>query len=561
MNTVRAFCLTRSVPHALQRRVFAWVNADMEFAAKCEGVARLNILPAVSRGELLKLIHGRTVSKLELSAPSLSTLSIRLKPTVCMRSQVLVAEAEECSELYFLQRGSLRLSSTLTGTKGKGSADGGGAASRGGTSAGCRPSGMMKTMLGEGALASAQMSAAAAAQARVCSKDRVAGRAKVGGIAGRRETGEIARKSFRGSVGAGWGLSTFRVVEREGSLVGISSVEAAPRLVYGIEAMRLSHLLYIGRGELVDAMSQMISTDVDALRGAMEASHRMHLDSLKVGVEAAEEKYGGVSATLTRQRAMLGWRPAPGPPVAGAGLKLVRASLTPPASAACGGPAASEVREVRASGPASIQAAEQLKSTASTCLDSLKSMRSATGCLDELMRDAALWKQQRCGSVAPSAARPVNREEEVAKHTSTASRSTSQPRAATSSPRFVRGGDPRTVAEWVPLVAPQPLRPAPPLLRPAPPLKPLSPLPKIEAKRSLHCGGEISAAGVSVEPSGGQGRGISGSAPPPSPALGTPAQHGRLFEVQSFVQSSKGRTKRRTPGTGMGANGKPLITI
>ena len=120
----------------------------------------------------------------------------------------------------------------------------------------------------------------------------------------RRRGGE-ARKSFSGQS-----LSTFRVLEREGALVGCPLVDASaggggsggggggkgaartpPRrrqpIPFTAEAMELTHLLVLERPALVAALGAMFSSEAAAARRAIAQAHKMHLDSLKLDVPPA----------------------------------------------------------------------------------------------------------------------------------------------------------------------------------------------------------------------------------------------------------------------------------
>ena len=68
MGRMRTFCVTRHVPHALRRKVYAWVAAETELLMQHEGKARLLILPHKPRTELLNLI-GSAVSEEQEARP------------------------------------------------------------------------------------------------------------------------------------------------------------------------------------------------------------------------------------------------------------------------------------------------------------------------------------------------------------------------------------------------------------------------------------------------------------------------------------------------------------
>ena len=167
-----------------------------------------------------------------------------------MRAMFLLAEAEECTRLYLLQRGCLRLASSLseTGRRSKAAranerASGGDASASGGDAGAAaavnRPSGMCKKMLGDSAMVSFSAGATAAPSA---SSARSRGK-KRGGVG---SGGGVMRaadpRGIRGTSFVGTSLTTFRMLEREGSMIGLSSAEsssgggAAMRVPYSVEA-------------------------------------------------------------------------------------------------------------------------------------------------------------------------------------------------------------------------------------------------------------------------------------------------------------------------------------
>ena len=297
MATLRAYCVSRAVPMRLQRQVYSWVAAQQEFSAQCEGKPRLLVLPAAPRNQLLLRLHQNIMTSLPLPPSALAALIVRLRPAVCLRGQLLMAEGEVCTRLYFLQRGALRLSSQRSGTasttlrhnserfKGAGSvtASGAGGATASGAAGGGptgRGSGMLKKMCGDGALSAVHSSAAAAAttsvrnRARNCADDR------------------HERRSVYGKA-----LLTFRMLEREGALVGLWSIGSAvgqaregqaredQQIPYTVESVRWSQLHFLERAELQEAAQRMSSEERATLTEALSKAHRMHLDSLKVSLD------------------------------------------------------------------------------------------------------------------------------------------------------------------------------------------------------------------------------------------------------------------------------------
>ena len=135
----------------------------------------------------------------------------------------------------------------------------------------------MKKMMGEGALASAQMSTCAAAQAR---------------SAGKRSVHADRSRSFIGK-----GLTTFRMLEREGSMIGcplldgLSAKRHSSRIIpFTVEALKLSQLLYIEAKALITALQSISASERDVALRAIAASHKMHLSSLKLEVSEQLEE-------------------------------------------------------------------------------------------------------------------------------------------------------------------------------------------------------------------------------------------------------------------------------
>ena len=229
---------------------------------------------------------------------SLAELIVHLKPAACLRGQFLLTEGVACPRLYLLSRGSLRLSSSASGTGGRqsallsaGNADDGnddnneeaGSSIHGACCARLsemqRPSGMMRKMMGEGAMATAQMSVAAAATAHNADKKKLSKRGQ--------------RQTFLAKA-----LNTFRIVEREGALIGCpldftgpvqrrarkGGKPTAPPIPFSAESLKLSHLLYLESGALSAALDAILSADSIAAERAIAQAHKMHLDSLKLPV-------------------------------------------------------------------------------------------------------------------------------------------------------------------------------------------------------------------------------------------------------------------------------------
>ena len=189
--------------------MYEWVQADQEHVQAVGGVATVaHRLPSLPRTELLSITHEAVMRQLPLSPRSVSSLIMRLHPTVCMRGMMLAAEGEECRRLFIMQRGSLRLTSSLTGTHRR-SSHACAASERDAN----RTSGMMKKMCGDGALANANMSVAAAAHQRANDRHRAGGRRR---RAPPRRLPEQLRRPRR---------LAFHMVEREGAFVGLSSLE------------------------------------------------------------------------------------------------------------------------------------------------------------------------------------------------------------------------------------------------------------------------------------------------------------------------------------------------
>lgn len=394
---MRLYCASRNVPSTLQAKVYEWVQADQEHVQAVGGVATVaHRLPSLPRTELLSITHEAVMRQLPLSPRSVSSLIMRLHPTVCMRGMMLAAEGEECRRLFIMQRGSLRLTSSLTGTHRR-SSHACAASERDAN----RTSGMMKKMCGDGALANANMSVAAAAHQRANDRHR----AKVGAA------GELHRGGFRSSY-VGRGVTTFRMVEREGAFVGLSSLEedATVRLPYSVEAQRASRLLHIDRDDLLTALRASFSDEVEGMRRMMAQAHQMHLDSLKVGAEAVRKKYG----------------------------ERVDASLQGRAAGARSGSKGGATAAL-------IIAERDLVAISSKCLKRLRELSAETQCLPDLLRDMQDAAERR--NSPPAAAAPAA--------------AVAAPATAQTPPSPAPSEDPSS-----PPLPPSPLPPLPPLVAP-----------------------------------------------------------------------------------------------
>jgi hypothetical protein len=260
MAVMRTYCAQRGVARRLQRTVFAWVAADQEHAQRTAGTAHLDVLPRPMRAEMLLLIHAPVVASVRaaLTPTGLGELMARLRPMACLRSQVLIEEGDACAHLYFLQRGALRVSTSGTTA----------AAAEPGAAAAARPSATrasgagMRKLLGDAAISAA------------CAREAAAASSTGGRASGRmRSFQQDPSKAF----------TSFRMLEREGALVGLPSPAAPPRRSpFAVEAQRLAHLQYVSRAELLGACAHMAVADAEALTAAIERAHHAHLQSLKL---------------------------------------------------------------------------------------------------------------------------------------------------------------------------------------------------------------------------------------------------------------------------------------
>jgi len=116
ITTLHQFSTSRKVPPSLQRKLFAYVDAEWNITSGLDDSTVLAQLPGQLRGNIVATIYKDTL----LMAPLFSQCSIecakalllRLQPEICLQKEVLIAREQLCQELYLLMRGAMQVAAS-----------------------------------------------------------------------------------------------------------------------------------------------------------------------------------------------------------------------------------------------------------------------------------------------------------------------------------------------------------------------------------------------------------------------------------------------------------------
>jgi len=231
ITTMRSFCTSRKVPADVQSKIYSWLVADQEFGNKYAGKqAALSALPKTLRTEVLLLVHKEVLadcpltkginSDVGLSSESIGMMAMHLNPITMLKKQVLIDEGSISTQLYLLQRGSLRLAAPMPAEED-----------------------------GFKAKTSKRMS---------CAVQKKGGDRKQTKVFGR-----------------------FRLLERAGALVGLPAIDGTARFPFQIESVKLSHMMCVSKAALRQARGQMSSQDATKFTSMIAKEHSNHVESLK----------------------------------------------------------------------------------------------------------------------------------------------------------------------------------------------------------------------------------------------------------------------------------------
>jgi len=110
------FNTSRKVPAALQRKLFAYVDAEWNITSGLDDSSVLQQLPGQLRGNIVASIYKDTLLKAPLfvscSIECAKALLLRLQPEICLQKEVLIARDQLCQELYLLMRGAMQVASS-----------------------------------------------------------------------------------------------------------------------------------------------------------------------------------------------------------------------------------------------------------------------------------------------------------------------------------------------------------------------------------------------------------------------------------------------------------------
>ncbi|KAL1507626.1 hypothetical protein AB1Y20_007245 [Prymnesium parvum] len=116
ISVLHQFNTSRKVPSALQRKLFAYVDAEWDITEGIHDSSVLLQLPSQVRGSIAATIYGDTLLKTRLfsscSLECAKALLLRLQPEVCLQKEVLIAREQLCQELYFLLRGAMQIAAS-----------------------------------------------------------------------------------------------------------------------------------------------------------------------------------------------------------------------------------------------------------------------------------------------------------------------------------------------------------------------------------------------------------------------------------------------------------------
>ena len=122
ITTLHQFNASRKVPAVLQRKLFAYVDAEWTITSGLDDSNVLAQLPGQLRGNIVASIYKDNLLKSPLfSACSLEcakALLLRLQPEICLQKEVLIARDQLCQEVYLLMRGAMQVASADGDDKG-----------------------------------------------------------------------------------------------------------------------------------------------------------------------------------------------------------------------------------------------------------------------------------------------------------------------------------------------------------------------------------------------------------------------------------------------------------
>ena len=115
ITTLHQFNASRKVPAVLQRKLFAYVDAEWTITSGLDDSSVLAQLPGQLRGNIVASIYKDTLLKAPLfsccSLECAKSLLLRLQPEICLQKEVLIARDQLCQEVYLLMRGAMQVAS------------------------------------------------------------------------------------------------------------------------------------------------------------------------------------------------------------------------------------------------------------------------------------------------------------------------------------------------------------------------------------------------------------------------------------------------------------------
>jgi len=115
ITTLHQFNASRKVPVVLQRKLFAYVDAEWTITSGLDDSSVLAQLPGQLRGNIVASIYKDTLLKAPLfsccSLECAKSLLLRLQPEICLQKEVLIARDQLCQEVYLLMRGAIQVAS------------------------------------------------------------------------------------------------------------------------------------------------------------------------------------------------------------------------------------------------------------------------------------------------------------------------------------------------------------------------------------------------------------------------------------------------------------------
>jgi CRP-like cAMP-binding protein len=119
ITTLTQFNASRRVPSVLQRKLFAYVDAEWSITSGLDDSSVLAQLPGQLRGNIVASIYKDTLLKAPLfgscSLECAKSLLLRLQPEICLQKEVLIARDQLCQEVYLLMRGAMQVASSEDG--------------------------------------------------------------------------------------------------------------------------------------------------------------------------------------------------------------------------------------------------------------------------------------------------------------------------------------------------------------------------------------------------------------------------------------------------------------